>query len=147
TRLQTRDSFLILHISQIGILAFDPILTRRDKDVIGYQVFFSFCFMPHVRRYVQHFIGTHPERLTVYVEPPHPAHYKRQLLVLMVMRRHVAPLFALHPRDHHCPIPGQLANELVIDPLLRNLVPFEMLHHLHHQLVLLRASDSTTVWL
>src|SRR5262249_54811417 len=28
-----------------------------------------------------------------------------------------------------------------------NLVPFEMLHHPHHRLDLLRASDSTTVWL
>src|SRR5262249_10661465 len=103
--------------------------------------------MHHVRRYVQHLVRAHNEGLPIYVEPPPAAHHECQLLVLMIMWRHVAPLFALHPRDHHGPVPGQLADELVIDPLFWNLVPFEMLHHPHHRLDLLRASDSTTVWL
>jgi hypothetical protein len=108
-----------------------PILAGRTEHIHIERVLERECPVRHVRGDHEHLPGTRRELALIVVAKPElqrPRENVGQLLVLMLVARHVIAFLQIHVRDHHALARDQAAGDRALEGFLWDALPTMMGH-------------------
>src|SRR5437016_12465920 len=115
-------------MSQIVVGLVQPVFARRIEDVQVHGVFERPGLVGHVRRDAQHFAGAHHRLLAIAGKVQRAFENGADLLVVVVMQRHVRAFFEQHARQHDFVAHQHFAADEGIQLFALHVFPRHVLH-------------------